>query len=167
MKRALIFTKESDFRVWFEQNLESVGVKRIILSQEVCPDYVAEMSDGRIARIEAELFAINFRYHRHSHTKVDYILACYSNAEEVDGVPVIAVHKLWVWDPDTIETHALRDTPLTEPELDMLAALEMSGGLSVAALGTGSFSGDQEIWMRFPPERIRALPRGPTIPFSQ
>src|SRR5208337_5675974 len=116
MKRALIFTKESDFRVWFEQNLESVGVKRIILSQEVCPDYVAEMSDVRIARIEAELFAINFRYHRHSHTKVDYILACYSNAEEVDGVPVIAVHKLWVWDPDTIETHALRDTPLTEPE---------------------------------------------------
>lgn len=54
MKRALIFTKESDFRAWFEQNLERVGVKRIILSQEVCPDYVAEMSDGRIARIEAD-----------------------------------------------------------------------------------------------------------------
>jgi hypothetical protein len=160
MKHAVIFTNEADFRIWFEQSLASVGVKRIILSQEVCPDYVVEMSDGRIARIEAELFAVNFRYHGHSPSKVDYILACYSNTEEVDGVPVIAVNKLWIWDPDSVDSHAIPDAPLTDPELDILAALETSGGISVAALAGGSFAGDEAIWMRFPPERISALPRG-------
>ena len=42
MKNAIFFHKESDFRKWFEANLEVVGVKKIILSQEVCPDYVVE-----------------------------------------------------------------------------------------------------------------------------
>src|SRR3990170_5367433 len=95
VREAAIFGTEKEFRKWFEKNLGRFGVKRIILSQEVCPDYVLEMTDGRVLRVEAELFAINFRYHRHDPAKVDLILACYAKAPELDSVPVVAANKLW------------------------------------------------------------------------
>jgi hypothetical protein len=84
MKEAIIFDKESDFRKWFEENKEKVGVKRIILSQDVCPDYVFEMKNGEVVKLEVELFAINFQYHRHDPDKADYILACYAKEKEGD-----------------------------------------------------------------------------------
>jgi hypothetical protein len=155
----VFITTEADFRKWFEQNLESVGVKRVILSQEACPDYVVEMTDGRVVRMEAELFAVNFRYHRHDPAKVDYILACYSKTAEIDGVPVIAINKLYVWDPQP-EEPIPPDTPLTDDELGLLARLVATGGLSVAALGEGSFAGDRVIWIRFPPDKVASFPRG-------
>ena len=71
MKEAVIFYTERDFRDWFEANLDKVGVKRIILSQEPCPDYVVEMDNGEIlhllespetlnAKIDEALEVINF-----------------------------------------------------------------------------------------------------------
>lgn len=69
MKEATVFTNEADFRRWFERNLSYFGVREIVFSQEVCPDYVVIMDDGRTAKIEAELFAANFKYHRHDPAK--------------------------------------------------------------------------------------------------
>lgn len=142
-----------------EAHLESLGIKRVIVSQEVCPDYVVEMSDGSIARIEAELFAVNFRYHRHNPKKVDCILACYSKTDAIDGVPVIAVNKLHLWEPQPKESIS-GDIPLSEAEAELLAALLFTGGLSVAALGEGVFAGDRALWIQFAPERVAAFPRG-------
>jgi hypothetical protein len=55
MKEAAVFTSEADFRRWFEKNLVRFGIRKIVLSQEVCPDYVVIMEDGRTAKIEAAL----------------------------------------------------------------------------------------------------------------
>lgn len=99
MKEAVVFTNEKEFRGWFEKNLSQFGIKEIFLSQEACPDYVVIMEDGRPAKVEAELFGVNFKYHGHDPAKADFIVACYSKTDEVEGVPVKAVHRLWCFDP--------------------------------------------------------------------
>lgn len=159
MKEATVFTSEEEFRRWFEKNLSRFGVREIFLSQETCPDYVVVMEDGHYAKVEAELFAINFKYHHHDPSKVDYIVACYSKSDEVEGVPVKAVHRLWCFDPDPLELLP-PDGSLTEDEASLLHAIHQSGGISLSALSEGSLRGDQQIWVRMPPEKIAAIPRG-------
>lgn len=159
MKEAAIFTTEAEFRSWFEGNLDRFGVREIVLSQEVCPDYVVIMQDGRPARIEAELFAVSFRYHRHDPKKVDYVLACYSKTQEVEGVPVIAVHKLWGFDLEPLEPLS-PDAPLSQDEARLLSAIHQSGGISVSKLSEGVLAGDQQLWLRVPPDQVAAIPRG-------
>lgn len=159
MKEARVFHSEAEFRRWFEDNLDVVGVKRIILSQEPCPDYVVEMLDGTIARVEAELFAINFRYHKHDPSKVDFILAGYSKSDKVDGVRVVAINRLWIWEVEGIDPIDSTE-PLSSAETDLLRALYFSGSRSVAALADADGGGDQELWLRVSPSFIEALPRG-------
>lgn len=159
MKEAVIFTNETDFRRWFEKNLTRFGIKEIVLSQDVCPDYVVIMDDGRPAKIETELFAINFKYHGHDQTKADYIVACYSKTTEVEGVPVRAVHHLWCFDMEPLDPLPPSD-PLSEDEAMLLSAIHQSGGISVPALSQGKMGGNQQLWMRVPPDKIAALPRG-------
>lgn len=159
MKEAAIFTNEADFRRWFERNLARFGIKEIVLSQEVCPDYVVIMEDDRPAKIEAELFAVNFKYHGHDPTKADYIVACYSKSAEVEGVPVMAVHRLWCFDVEPLDPLP-PDDPLGEDEASLLSAIHQSGGISVSALSQGELGGDQQLWMRVSPEKIAAIPRG-------
>jgi len=158
VKEAVVFTSESDFRVWFEKNLDQFGIKEIILSQEVCPDYVVIMQDGKPAKIEAELFAVNFRYHRHDPAKADYIVACYSKTDEVQGVPVMAVHRLWYFDEEPTDLLP-PGAPLDENEASFLSAIHQTGGLSISALSGGDLAGDQEMWIRVPPEKIAEIPR--------
>jgi hypothetical protein len=159
MKEATVFTSETEFRSWFERNLSQFGIKEIYLSQETCPDYVVVMEDGRYAKVEAELFAINFKYHGHDPSKVDYIVACYSKSDEVEGVPVKAVHRLWCFDPAPLELLPPED-PLTGDEASLLSAIHQSGGISLSALSEGSLGGNQQIWVRVSPERIAAIPCG-------
>ncbi len=159
MKEAVVFTDEADFRCWFERNLGQFGIKEIILSQEVCPDYVVIMQDGTPAKIEAELFAVNFKYHRHDPAKVDYIVACYSKTNEVESVPVLAAHRLWYFDVEPSDPVPPED-PLDEDEAILLSAIHQTGGRSVSALSQGNLAGDREIWMRVPPDKIAAIPRG-------
>ena len=157
--KPIALQSEAEFRKWFEQNLLAFGVRKIILSQEPCPDYVLQMQDGRIVRVEAELFAVNFRYHRHDPRKVDFILAAYSHADFVEGVPVKALHRLHVWD---VEPGAPipESVPLSRDERTLLRTLRDTGGLAVTALGEGRFAGDHTLWLRFPPHRVAEFPRG-------
>jgi len=157
MKEAVVFTNEKEFRCWFEKNLFRFGIKEIFLSQEVCPDYVVVMDDGRHAKVEAELFAVNFRYHGHDPAKADYIVACYSNTDEVAGVPVLSVHRLWTFDPEPFDLLA-PSAPLSEDEATLLSAIHQTGGISLSALSQGKLGGDQQIWIRLPPEKIAAIP---------
>jgi hypothetical protein len=117
------------------------------------------MQDGTPAKIEAELFDISFKYHRHDPAKADYIVACYSKMAEVEGVPVLAVHRLWCFDVEPSE-RVPPENPLNEDEASLLSAIHQTGGLSVSALSQGDLAGDQEIWMRVPPDKIAAIPRG-------
>jgi hypothetical protein len=158
MKEAVVFTNEREFRRWFDKNLSRFGIKEIFLSQEVCPDYVVIMEDGRPAKVEAELFAVNFRYHGHDPAKADFIVACYSKTDEVEGVPVKAVHRLWCFDPEPLDLLSPSD-PLSEDEATLLSAIHQSGGISLSALSQGELGGDQQIWIRLPPEKIAAIPR--------
>jgi hypothetical protein len=158
MKEAVIFTNEKEFRCWFEKNLSRFGIKEIFLSQEVCPDYVVVMDDGRHAKVEAELFAVNFRYHGHNPAKADFIVACYSKTDEVEGVPVLAVHRLWSFDPEPFDFLS-PSAPLSEDEATLLSAIHQSGGISLSALSQGELGGDQQIWIRLPPEKIAAIPK--------
>jgi len=157
MKEAAVFTAEKDFREWFERNLDQFGIKEIVLSQEPCPDYVAILSDGRCAKIEAELFAANFKYHRHDPKKVDYIVACYSNTQQVEGVPVLSVHKLWCYDIEAFQPIP-SEAPLSEDEARLLSAIHFTGGISLSALSQGELAGDEQLYMRVPPDWIKALP---------
>lgn len=159
MKEAVIYQTEAEFRQWFEQNHEKVGVKKIILSQRSCPDYVVKMQDGVVAKIEAELFAIDFKYHRHDPSKVDYILACYSKTDQIEGVPVIAINKLWIYEAEPMSPLP-PDEPLSRDEGRLLSAIHLSGGISISAFSSGELSGDQQIFMRVPPKVIGSLPRG-------
>ncbi|MFH1673640.1 MAG: hypothetical protein ABIF87_09500 [Pseudomonadota bacterium] len=159
MKEAVVFTNEMEFRRWFEKNLSRFGIKEVFLSQEVCPDYVVIMEDGRPAKVEAELFAVNFRYHGHDPAKADFIVACYSKTDEVEGVPVKAVHRLWCFDVDPLDLLSPSD-PLSKDEAILLSAIHQSGGISLSALSEGELGGDQQIWIRLPPENIAAIPRG-------
>lgn len=140
MEEAIIFYTESDFRTWFEDNKSRVGVKRIILSQEVCPDYVVEMENGEIAKIEAELFAISFKYHKHDPAKVDYILACYSDQEEVLGVPVLAINKLCKFEPGQSDPLP-SEGPLSDEEFEMLGYISFFGSIELSQLAKDKFSG--------------------------
>src|SRR5204862_5389535 len=161
MKQATVFVREAEFRDWLEGNLQHFGIKRVILSQEPCPDYVVEMIDGRVIRVEAELIAVNFRYHHHDRAKVDLVVACYSKSDSIDGVPVLALHKLWTWEPEPLE-RLPSEGPLSPDEIRVLRAIHWMGGVDLTALGgiSPAFQGDQAIWMRFPPEVVNSLPRG-------
>lgn len=159
MKETIVFTSEADFRCWFEQNLAQFGIKEIFLSQEVCPDYVVIMQDGSYKKIEVELFAANFKYHKHNPTKADYIVACYSKTDEVEGVPVLAVHRLWCFDVEPSEMLPPED-PIDENEASLLSSIDQSGGISVSALSQGELGGDRNIWIRIPPDKIAGIPRG-------
>ncbi len=153
MKEAVVYASEAEFRVWFDQNFRKLGIKEIVLSQEVCPDYVVIMDDGSVAKIEA------FRDHGHDPKNVDYVVACYSKSEEVDGVRVIAINKLWCFDP-TPEAPIPPDAPLSEAEAKVLSTIDFSGGISISALSNGDLAGDQELWIRISPDTMSKFPRG-------
>ncbi|MBU0586613.1 hypothetical protein KJ780_03805 [Candidatus Micrarchaeota archaeon] len=159
MKEAVIFETEGEFREWFEKNYRRFGIKEIILSQEVCPDYVVKMENGECAKIEAELFAINFKYHGHDPNKVDYILACFAKESEVDGVPVIAVNRLWIYEPELLAPLP-PEGPLSEDEFTLLCIIDFHGSLEISALAIGEFSGDQNIFRRVPPNFVASSPHG-------
>lgn len=144
MKEAAVFTTEAEFRGWFEKNLSRFGIKEIFLSQETCPDYVVVMEDGHYAKVEAELFAVSFKYHGHDPSKVDFIVSCYSKSDEAEGVPVKTVHRLWCFDAELLDLLP-PDSPLNEDEASLLSAIHQSGGISLSALSEGSLRGDQQI----------------------
>ena len=88
------FRSERDFAKFFEENLEKFGFKRIIERRHASsPDYVVEDFNGKRRNIELELFAEDFERHRHGPSKVDYVVALFSVADNVDGIPVISVLK--------------------------------------------------------------------------
>ncbi len=150
---------EKEFREWFDKNYHKFDIQEIILSQEVCPDYVVKMKDGRVLKVEAELFAINFKYHKHDPSKADLIIACFAKEHEVGGVPVEALHKLVVYEPSPLEKLP-PDAPLSDDELIMLSVISFHGSIELSSLAQGDFKGDKEIYMRVSPENIAELPRG-------
>lgn len=150
---------EREFRDWFDKNYERFDIKEIKLSQEVCPDYVVIMKDGRVLNVEAELFAINFKYHGHDPAKADLIIACYSKETEVEGVPVISLHRLWIYEPSPLEKLSPED-PLSDDELNMLSTIIFHSTLELSSLSHNEFKGDNGIFMRVPPDFISKLPRG-------
>jgi hypothetical protein len=117
------------------------------------------MKDGKIAKIEAELFAINFKYHKHDPSKVDYILACFAKELEVEGVPVISLNNLWIYEPSPISPLPA-EGPLMEDELKLLSIIKANGSIEISSLCSGEFSGNRSLFMRISPEFIKSLHRG-------
>lgn len=161
MNEAVIYETEAEFRQWFDKNLGRFGISEVILSQEVCPDYVVRMNDGSVKKVEAELFAINFRYHGHDPKKVDLIVACYSKTDSVDGVPVLAVNKFWPIEETVDEEPAIpAEAPLSDIESKILGVIDFHGGVSIQVFANDYFGGDQDLWKRMPPEIMSHVPRG-------
>ena len=157
----MIHESEAEFRQWFDKNLSRFGISEIILSQEVCPDYVVRMNDGSVKKVEAELFAVNFRYHGHDPQKVDLIVACYSKTDSLDGVPVLAANKFWpIEEMEEKEPAIPAEAPLSEIESEILGVIDFHGGVSIQALANDYFGGDQDLWKRIPPEMMSHVPRG-------
>jgi hypothetical protein len=162
MREAAVFQTEAEFREWFERNLTRFGFARIILSQEPCPDYVLEKLDGTIVRAEAELFAINFRYHRHDPAKVDLIIACYAKEPELDGIPVIAANELWTEEEEILELLS-PEGELSDVEAIILSMAFATGGIDISAMALNSadkrLAGDHDIFFRIPPHYCPAKKR--------
>ncbi|MEJ2746204.1 MAG: hypothetical protein P8123_11055 [bacterium] len=159
MKEAVIFQREEEFRKWIRLNLSKIGIKRIILSQDVCPDLVVEMQDGKIAKIEVELFDVNFKYHKHDPVKVDYILACFAREKYIHGVPVIAINKLWIYENQSLEPLP-PEGPLSKDEIHLLTTINFYGFIEITSLCTGVYSGNRQLFMRFSPDFVASIPRG-------
>jgi len=84
------------------------------------------MNDGSVKKIEAELFAINFRYHGHDPKKVDLIVACYSKTDSLDGIPVLAVNKFWLMEQEEeAEPVIPAEAPLSEIESKILGVIDL------------------------------------------
>lgn len=159
MREAVVFHTEKEFREWFDKNYEQFNIAEIILSQEVCPDYVVKMKDGSVLKVEAELFAINFKYHNHDPSKADLIIACFAKESEVEGVPVIAVNKQWIYEYSPIEKLP-PEGPLSDDELIMLSVISFHGSIELSSLAQKEFKGNNEIFIRVRPELIASFPRG-------
>ena len=166
MKQAAHFDSEAEFREWFEQNLSEFGIRQIIVNQEVCPDYVVIMVTGETKRIEAELLAINFKKHKHKPEKVDLIVAGYANQQEIEGVPVMAVNRLWEYHPEISDVTPPPEGPLSEDELRMLNMIQFSGGIELSALGQKDFEGNCRIFLPFTPDTVARFPRASNSIFS-
>lgn len=121
MKDAILCYSEKEFRRYFEEHLNDFGFEEIILSQKTCPDYVLKMKGGRVVKVEAELFSINFKYHQHDAKKVDYIICCYSSEKSLMGVPIIAANPLWVLEETTTRQNgSCKKCTLRPDEKEML-----------------------------------------------
>ena len=166
MKQAIHFDTEAEFREWFEQNLSEFGIRKIIVNQEVCPDYVVIMDTGETKRIEAELLAVNFKHHRHDPEKVDLIVAGYAHEQEVQGVAVKAVNRLWEFPLEESTVSPPPDGPLSDDELRLLNVIQFFGGKEMSSLGEGNYEGNCRIFFPFTPEQVARFPRASNSLFS-
>ena len=162
MKEAVVYYTEREFREWFDKNYQQFDIKEIILSQEVCPDYVVIMKDGRTLKIEAELFAANFKYHKHDPSKADLIVACYAKEDNIQGVPVVAINKLWLYELTPVDKLP-SEGPLSQDELIILSIIVFHGSIELSSLAQKEFKGDKELFMRVTPELIASFPRGKPV----
>jgi Arc/MetJ-type ribon-helix-helix transcriptional regulator len=86
------FKSEREFAKFFEENIEKFGFKRIIERRYTSsPDYVVEDFNGKRRNVELELFAEDIKRHRPDPSEVDYVVALFSTADNIDGIPVISV----------------------------------------------------------------------------
>jgi hypothetical protein len=151
-----IYDTEREFREWFEDNLDHFGFKRIILSQEACPDYVLETETGEILRVETELFAANFISHGHDPRQVDKIVACFSEEDHIGGIPVLAANNLREYNPRPVVTK-MTSEDLSMNERRVLGIVMMSGGIELSALAQQGFAGNLFLYKRVPPELVKKL----------
>ena len=88
------FRSERDFAKFFEENLEKFGFKKIIEKRYASsPDYVIEDFNGKRRNVELKLFAEDIKSHKYNSSKVDYVVALFSTADNINGIPVISVLK--------------------------------------------------------------------------
>jgi len=151
-----IYDTEWEFREWFEDNLDRFRFKRVILSQEPCPDYVVKAQSGKVLRVEAELFANNFVAHRHDPAKVDRIVACFADEDKIQGVPVLAANDLREYNPTQARAQKVSGA-LTPIERRVLSVAMASGGIELSALSQQGFAGDLLMYRRVPPNIVEAL----------
>lgn len=156
-----VYDTEWEFREWFEDNLDQFGFKRVILSQEPCPDYVLETASGEVLRVEAELFAANFVAHGHDPNKVDRIVACFSMDDQIAGVPVLSAINLREYNPEPVHTKQASED-LSGDERRVLGIIMSMGGIELSALAKYGFAGNLMIFRRVPPEMVGKLTKGRT-----
>lgn len=151
-----IYDTEQEFREWFEDNLNHFGFKRIILSQDPCPDYVVETETGEVLRVEVELFAANFIIHGHDPRQVDRIVACFSAEDQIVGIPVLAANDLREYSPRPAGTKQTGED-LSINERRVLGIVMGTGGIELSALAQQGFAGNLFIYRRVAPELVAGL----------
>ena len=153
-----IYQTEWEFREWFEDNLARFGFERVILSQELCPDYVVKAKSGEELRVETELFAGNFVSHGHDPAKVDRIVACFAAEDKIRGVPVLAANDLREYNPTQIRAQKMTGA-LTPIEHRVLSIVMATRGIELSALAQQGFAGNLMMYRRVPPDIVAALRR--------
>jgi hypothetical protein len=88
------FKSEKEFANWFEQNYSLFGFKEIVNKNKgITPDYIVKDFNGKIKKVELELFAEDFINHKHKKEDVDIIVALFSKDEKpVDGIPTLTLN---------------------------------------------------------------------------
>lgn len=69
------FASETEFRVWFEGHVDLLGFRRILTSQQGCPDLILEANTGESVRVELENQTASFKSHGHNPRDADMVVA--------------------------------------------------------------------------------------------
>jgi len=88
------FKSEKEFSEWFEKNYSLFGFKEIVSKNKgLTPDYVVKDFNGRIKKVELELFAEDFINHKHKKEDVDIIVALFSKDEKsINEIPTLTLN---------------------------------------------------------------------------
>jgi hypothetical protein len=88
------FKSEKEFAEWFEQNYSLFGFKEIVNKNKgKTPDYIVKDLNGKIKKVELELFAEDFITHKHKKEDVDIIVALFSKDEKsINEIPTLSLN---------------------------------------------------------------------------
>lgn len=91
---AIFLKTEKEFAEWFERSYRVFGFERVIKKNKFGTDYALEDFNGKNVRVELELLAQHFIFHKHKPQDVDVVICAHArpNEQKIKGIPIWAIN---------------------------------------------------------------------------